>query len=159
VFSLSKLADKTFIVAYLLPVVVWIVAVAALLGDVAAFGPLRDAVLSVKDFTDLTVLALAVWGLAILLMLWNHPLYQLLEGYIGAFRSGRRRLKMQARFDAERRTLRASYERAAALEGHVPDDDPDLVQLESDYLDRRSRFKASFPYARHLVLPRVSATR
>jgi len=79
--SVAKLADKTFIIGFLLP---------AMLGVYAAINLLNcpswaNAVCKVsaeKPFENLTYVALVVWFLAVLLLTLNYTAYRILEGYL-----------------------------------------------------------------------------
>lgn len=79
--SVSKLADKAFVLGYFLP---------ALLGVYAALKilhcpPWFAALCTVKPqnpFENLTYVALAVWVVAVLLLSVNHAAYRVIEGYL-----------------------------------------------------------------------------
>jgi hypothetical protein len=76
-FGLSKLADKNFVVGFVLPVLIVSVAAAGLFRDTEAIGSVYAAILKEKSFTSLTIIVLGIWS-ATLLMVWNHAIYQIL---------------------------------------------------------------------------------
>lgn len=79
--SLPKLAEKTFIIGYLVPTVAFVLAVLGTFGDTALVKAVFKLVGTDKSFADLTVVVGAVWLLALALMLLNRPIYRLMEGY------------------------------------------------------------------------------
>jgi len=79
--TLPKLADKAFILGFFLPTLLLVLAIAGLFHD-QPWGAKVLAVASQKDGWDaLAYFALAVWGVAVLLMMANHMQLQILEGY------------------------------------------------------------------------------
>jgi hypothetical protein len=79
--TLPKLADKAFILGFFLPTFLLVLAVAGLFHD-QPWGAKVLAVASQKDGWDtLAYFVLAVWGVAVLLMMANHMQLQILEGY------------------------------------------------------------------------------
>lgn len=79
--SVAKLADKTFVIGFLLP------ALLAASAGIKVFGcpTWFDALCNTKPespFESLTYLALGVWFLAVLLLAVNYMAYRLLEGYL-----------------------------------------------------------------------------
>ncbi len=85
VSSLSDLADRNFILGFLLPVIVAGLAALALFQDISLVAGIWTAVKNADEFAKLTVLILVFWTLAVLLLAFNTSLYRLLEGYIGPF--------------------------------------------------------------------------
>jgi hypothetical protein len=83
--SLPKLADRNFIIGFLVPTLLISFAFFGLFSDVddvhAAFSLLAGE----KKWEDLTVFVFAVWLAAVLLMLVNHLFYRIVEGYVGPF--------------------------------------------------------------------------
>jgi hypothetical protein len=69
--SITKIVDKSFVVGFVVPVLL------------AAVGIL--AIVQTKNFANLTIIALLLWAAAILLLILNHHLYRVLEGYSGPF--------------------------------------------------------------------------
>ncbi len=79
--SVAKLADKTFVIGFLLPSMLGVYAVIRLFGCAAWYTQLCDV--DPKDpFANVTYLALVVWFVAVLLMALNYVAYRLLEGYL-----------------------------------------------------------------------------
>jgi hypothetical protein len=78
--SVSKLVDKTFVLGYLLPALIAIIAARTIFGCPA---PLHDAcdIKSTSSFVDLTYGAVLVYALGVLLLTLNYRLYRILEGY------------------------------------------------------------------------------
>ena len=80
VANLAKLADRSFIVGFLFPALVFYSC--ALLLIVEPVNPALYTTLTESvTLGDVLYNALLVWTLAIFLMLGNDPLYKLLEGY------------------------------------------------------------------------------
>jgi hypothetical protein len=106
-----------------------------------------EATLREKSLTSITLLGAGIWVTAILLLVCNHTLYQLLEGYWGPFSRAKWRELMRQRFVSERDALRTRYNELRILgEGKAPD-------AESDYYARLWDFYVRFPYREDLVLP------
>ena len=80
--SFPKLFDKNFVVGFLLPVVLGLIAVAWLCPEIAVLKPLRSVSASEKALGDFTYIALLTYVLAILLVTTNTLQYRLLEGYL-----------------------------------------------------------------------------
>jgi hypothetical protein len=102
--TLPKLADRNFIVGFFVPTLLAALAFMGLFRDVPPIKPLYDQVVGGIKWDELAEFVLAVWVVAILLMLLNHLIYRVAEGYVGPFawvgsrrRSGRRRDKLSER--------------------------------------------------------------
>ena len=96
--GLPKLFEKNFVIGFLLPTILAMIAFAWLLPDLALLEPLRSLEAGDKALSDLTYLVLAVYGIAILLMMTNTAQYRLLEGYLpplSLWRAGRRRHRLR----------------------------------------------------------------
>src|SRR5690349_24794687 len=104
--SLPKLADKNFVLGFLLPTLLGVIAGLALFQDSAYISSIYKAIFEEKSFSSLTMLVLAIWTLAVILLTVNHSLYRILEGYSGPFNSSEWRDAMQNEFDKERSFLR-----------------------------------------------------
>ena len=78
--TLPKLADRTFVLGFFLPALLFTIAGLAMFSHVAGIGGWLDALVA-KDLTVGAYLLLAVWVGALLLLILNHWWYQLLEGY------------------------------------------------------------------------------
>lgn len=83
--SVSKLADKTFIIGFFVPAVLAFFAVGYIFQSVPVIGGIGAALASDKSFTDLTYLAVTVWFSALLLLGFNYDCYRMLEGYVPPF--------------------------------------------------------------------------
>src|SRR5262249_16544146 len=79
--TLPKLADRAFILGFVMPVLLFVLGVLWLFSDVAPVSGVIDKLSNKDAFEQLTYALLSVWGLAILLQLLNLPLFQILEGY------------------------------------------------------------------------------
>jgi hypothetical protein len=79
--SLPKIFDKNFVVGFLLPALLAIVAAAWAFPSLGIFDPIRSLSNSQTLFGDLTYSALLAFVLAIFLMTANDTLYKILEGY------------------------------------------------------------------------------
>jgi len=80
--TLPKLADKTFVLGFLLPTILFVVACLWLFSDFQIVSQLLKQLSQNGALQELLYLALLIWGLAILLMMLNHNQYKLLEGYL-----------------------------------------------------------------------------
>ena len=80
--SLTKLADKNFVIGFFLPALLAIFAAAFVFTKVPALIPINQAFSSEKSLADLAWVVLGTWVLAVLLMTANHMLYRLLQGYL-----------------------------------------------------------------------------
>jgi hypothetical protein len=115
--GLPKLFDKNFVIGFLLPVILALIAVAWLCPELTLLKPLRS--LSVNDdiLGKATYLLLVAYGLGILLMATNTLQYRLLEGsipplsWIGP---------LAGRHEARRHALAQEYETLAARREHHP---------------------------------------
>lgn len=79
--TLSSIADKTFIVGYILPLLLFLVVVGFLFIDVPAVHALLQIIATVESFEKLTYLVGGLWVLALLMQLVNQIQLQILEGY------------------------------------------------------------------------------
>jgi hypothetical protein len=79
--TLPKLADKTFIIGFFLPTLLFAVASLALFSDFSFVQQLLKAASSREIAGRLVFLLLALWSLSILILITNHHQYQALEGY------------------------------------------------------------------------------
>lgn len=79
--TLPKLADKSFIVGFLLPVILFLVALLFLFSDVGWVLDILHAFLSRNKIEQFVYIALLVWCLSVFMMMLNQLLYQIVEGY------------------------------------------------------------------------------
>src|ERR1700737_1547884 len=80
--GLSKLADRNFIIGFFLPALLAVFAAVNAFPDVPWLSRAAAQVVSAKSLTDLTYFVLGVWTFALLLLVFNHSLYRLFEGYL-----------------------------------------------------------------------------
>lgn len=80
--TFPKLADRNFVLSFLLPALLAFFAAAWAFPDVAAFRPLRSLTASDNQLSELAYLTFGVWLIAVLLMTANYTLFRLLEGYL-----------------------------------------------------------------------------
>jgi hypothetical protein len=78
--TLPKLADRTFVLGFFLPTLLFTIAALLLFSHVSDIGEWLKS-LTAKDLTTGAYLLLAVWVGALLLLILNHWWYQVLEGY------------------------------------------------------------------------------
>jgi hypothetical protein len=112
--SLPKLADKNFVIGFLLPVLIAGSAGVLLFRDTAAVRAIQSALNSEQTLSDLTLVVVTVWSAAVLLLLFNFHIYRLLEGYEGPLHQWRAGWKRQrcrfnrtvAKIKADRATVR-----------------------------------------------------
>ena len=79
--TLPKLADKAFIIGFLLPMIAFFISLFYLFSDVPQIAFVLKALAEKESFEKLAYVALANWFAAIVLMLLNDILYRMLEGY------------------------------------------------------------------------------
>lgn len=79
--SLPKLADKAFIIGFLLPVIIFLAALLALFSDLPWVKDKLNTFTASDKIEKIVYISLLVWSLSILLMTVNHSLYQIVEGY------------------------------------------------------------------------------
>jgi hypothetical protein len=105
--SLPKLADRNFIIGFFVPTLLTALATLWLFRDVEAVRQVYEAVWNEKKWEEITIFALAVWVFSMLLMLINHQLYRVVEGYIGplAWLGNRRLSRRRDAIAVERREL------------------------------------------------------
>lgn len=149
-FGLNKLADKDFIIGFVLPVLVAVLALSGLFHDKL---PSTDTIAKFADqksFASLTVVVLAVWTGAIILMTLNRPLYRLLEGYTGPLALECWRKRMRERREDWRKKNNELFDAGAfdKLDPSTPKED--LARQE--YALSQSKFLNTYPEA-SLVMP------
>lgn len=79
--SVAKLADKAFVMGFLLPALLAVFATVKLFGCAQWFSALCT-INEANPFENLTYLGLVVWFLAVLLLTLNFTAYRVLEGYL-----------------------------------------------------------------------------
>jgi hypothetical protein len=80
--TLPKLADKAFVLGFLLPVFLFFGCGLVLLSDIKAISSLLEKLTQQDAWAKLAYLAIFVWTLSILMMMLNRLLYRMLEGYL-----------------------------------------------------------------------------
>jgi hypothetical protein len=143
--SLPKLADKNFVIGFLLPALLGSVAFVSLFRDQVMIKSVYIAIWNQNAFATLTVVAIAVWTGSVLLLIGNDLFYKVLEGYRGPFNQPKWRKKMQRQFKKELDYLKGTISR---FEGSRPTEEE-----KREYRRRFATFSESFPRGEHLVLP------
>ena len=146
--TLPKLADRNFVVGFLLPVLIASLAGMFLFRDTAAVGAIYDAVLHQKQVTDLTLVLISIWGVSVLLTLLNHQIYRLLEGYTWPLRRQRWLEKWQQRYIDEYQSLTNDHLIVYRTDNVIVSD-----RIKHSYFRRRRLFNEEFPNRKDLVLP------
>ncbi len=140
--SLSSIADRNFIVGYLLPVLIAGIACLWLLSDIPAVGAIWAAVFDTAKIEALTLLVLGVWSVALLLQLFSLEIYRVLEGYLPPFNRPARTRRYVERFNKAKANLivlKAAF-----------DKDP---TAEDAWLDAQESFAQDFPPEDWQVMP------
>jgi len=146
--SLPKIFDKSFVIGFLLPVMILLIAFAWLFPSIAILAPLHSS--SVKDdaLGKLPYLILLSYGLAILLMMGNDGLYRLLEGYhLPAWLSAR----LRGRHDRMRQAYHDEWVPLMERWRNEQDAFPQADQDRANYL--RRRLVEDYPPMRSHVMP------
>lgn len=144
--NLSKLADRSFIVGFFVPAVIVYV-----LGGLFVVRPLfpgfYDAFVD-KSVGDVVLNALAVWVLAIVLMIANDPLFKIVEGYRWPIsRIGWLQRASEDRF----KRLKSEYE--ALNEQWLREEDRFPEELRERYDEVQRILFTRFPSEIRLILP------
>lgn len=79
--TLSKLADRNFIIGFFLPALLGALTLLSVFGNVPAIGAIGKQIGSATSLTDLTYFVVGVWAAAIALQSLNYAFYRMLEGY------------------------------------------------------------------------------
>jgi hypothetical protein len=141
--TLPKLVDKPFVIGFIVPVLIGVLAIIGLLQDVPPFSSVYSSLLDSDSFTKLAVFVLALWACAIGLLLLNYRLYRMLEGYIGPFDRETWRQQMRDKFKKESDELGRIRREAATLSN----------EDRRDYRATVRRFREKWPSRQNLVLP------
>jgi hypothetical protein len=152
-FGLNKLADRDFVVGFVLPVLLFCAAIAFLFRDTTVVGSIYSALIDLKSFTSLTMLVLVIWTLATLLMAWDTTIYRVLEGYVGPFKREKWRRAMEEKFDARKKLLANAHDEIIALKAKTTIEENTVHARERKYLRDYEEFRNLFPFRRDLVLP------
>lgn len=146
--GLPKLADKSFIIGFFIPSLAFFIVITALFSDVPWIESAAKAVSEKDSLERLVYGALAVWVSAIVLMIINHILFQMLEGYRWPFSKLRFLLsRQQAHFEylnGRFIQLRDEWKNAG---------DKYPAKLRQEFDDVRRELVKKFPSEMKLVLP------
>jgi hypothetical protein len=107
--SLSSLADRNFVIAYLLPVI--LAAIFLLFGfrDVPSVDAIWLTVLDAEKFAALTLFVLTLWVAAVALTFLNLPFYRILEGHYGPFNNRLTIWFLNRHYTSEQKALDDQY--------------------------------------------------
>jgi hypothetical protein len=145
--SLPNLADRPFIVGFLVPTLALLLCIALLFADQPFGQAILAAAAGGEGIESLLAAVVLVWFVAIGLMMLNRPLLQVLEGYHGPLawlgRADAKRADFNRR-DAEIQALRAEHRQ---LGDAFPDEKRELHDTLT------ARFVLDFPGEERLVLP------
>ena len=142
--SLSNLADRNFVIGFLLPVIIATLTAAGVFQTVWPLSLVWSALGSSEGFEKLTIAALAMWSSAVLLMTINHPFYQFMEGYWGPFDF------FKTFGDRQRAVFDAHVASQAELKRRGDAGDEEAL---SSYWEKEMDFHRIFPTERSYVLP------
>jgi len=146
--SLPKLADKAFIVGYLAPVLLALLAALIVFPEFSWTSNLLKTLTNADDLGKVTLAAASSVFAALLLMLANRPIYRALEGYIGPlslpFFEKRAQHAWATREEERRRLLRKAQ---AAPVGRERDD------AKIAYRKYLRAFRRRYPRSLRNVLP------
>jgi hypothetical protein len=149
--TLPKLADKTFIIGFFLPTLLFAVAGLGLFSDFSIVREFLDDASKSEIAGRLVFLLLGLWSLSILMMVANHHLYQVLEGYrwpVCKFGTRREFGRFKASYDPFKEL---SNDWLAAKQAIPPRPYPTNLQREYDRL--RKFLVTDFPEDPELLLP------
>jgi hypothetical protein len=145
--NFPKLADKNFVIGFLLPVLIAGVAGIFMFGNTGPAKAIRNGILEDATFTDLTLVAISTWAMSVLLLLFNYHIYRLLEGYEGPLHYLPGRMKRQRlRFDQLLEKLKSDYDIIHAKNLAVTE------TLKANYLRHRRIRNEMFPQNRRDLL-------
>lgn len=105
--SLSGVADKTFIIAFLVPTLVLLLVLAALFADQPVVQGTTAALTQADSLEKVFLAAGFVWFVALGLMLLNRPILQLLEGYYGPLAGNGRKQRLRTEYLATKQEFEA----------------------------------------------------
>lgn len=145
--ALPGLADRSFIIGYLVPAIVLALVSGYLFSDLNSV-QLMSAAANAADgkLDDIVVAAAFVWFTGLGLMILNRPITQMLEGYYGPFVLGGPRAAAKWRaLTAERQALGDEWSNSA--EGAFPEE----KRLRYEVLG--ALLSSQFPVEERLVLP------
>jgi hypothetical protein len=146
--TIPKLADKAFIIGFLLPVIIFFAALLFLFADLALVSDILKLLMSKDNIEKIVYLSLVVWWLSIVMMLLNHFLYQVVEGYKWPISTFAQAWSHEMRrFERKRRRLK-ELQKEWKVAG---DQFPDAFKCEHD--DLLIELGTQFPSEHRLILP------
>jgi len=164
--SLPKLADKAFILGFFMPVLLFLVGVLALFSDTKPLVDLMAKAGGEGGVEKITYAVLLVWSIAVLMMLANHSLFRLYEGYLPPIsrwswlkaRERRRYEVVRKREEtqlAEGRALRERYDSAQLLEDNdrVSALEPELAEARAAHDHTLIELNTGFPSDPRWLMP------
>lgn len=158
--TLAKLADKSFVRGFFVPALLGTFAILALNADILQSTPLFLAATREDILFYLSAAILALWVVAMLLLVTNVAAYRILEGYAWPFGSKFLLAKQIKRRREQRLMVRRVFAEMTALASRRDDasefDGPLATaarEKQYQYLSLLAQLKVSYPEEPHLVLP------
>jgi hypothetical protein len=157
--TLNKLADKSFVIGFYLPALVFAVCLALTAPMDSPIASLAREVFISAKFTDITLAALGIWLFAVLLMAGNYWMYRALEGYWGPLKLEffRRRAVRDRNIQAEK--INAFEKAWNALEPGIkgkPLNSPEVIaahHAQDQFLNSLIRLRKRYPRNVANILP------
>lgn len=146
--AIPKIADKTFVIAYLLPVLLFAGAILAFFRESDSAQEIFDKITGdERDLEKIAYLAIALWGASLALMILNQIIFRVVEGYYlpASFANWRRETQI-SRYDR----MQSRMDQIKALFNETPDVFTREHELEYDLL--YMRLVKQFP-AKERILP------
>jgi hypothetical protein len=146
--SLPKLADRTFIIGFLLPTILFFLALISLFSEADPFASILSAIAETEKWDKIAYLIILLWTFSILLQIINNIQYQILEGYTWPLKNiNALRRREEARFDE-------LNSRVTELKKKRYKDKLRLTaEEESELMDKWVEFTQKFPERREILLP------
>jgi hypothetical protein len=111
--TLPKLVNRSFVLGFVIPTLIGASSVLFLVGDVPGSAAIFATESDSGGFARLTITVLLLWSAAVLLQVFNHQMFRLLEGYWGPFRTKSRLAAKQRAFDRAYQSLSKAEEDCA----------------------------------------------
>lgn len=161
--SLSKLADKSFVLGFFLPALIGTVTIIVLNQDLEPDSTFFKDWTKQQNFANLTIVLLVVWTLSVLLMAGSRWMYRVLEGYAWPFAQPLLLKRQLERRKSQRDRVRAAYhahKAAPPVEGPGSGNEDKDREQNRIHEERRYQYTLlhralvlEYPEQRHLVLP------
>ena len=153
--SITKIVDRSFVVGFVIPVLLGAVGILALLRDFGPIKPFYANLIDTNSFANLTIVALLLWTAAIILLILNYRLYRILEGYSGPFNWTGSRNWLRAQYETAKEKRLETFEILNTNLDPTASDKQKIHRaiLENDYYKEVRLFRASWPSEADLVLP------